>query len=211
MIMTKSKNVEIEELSHADKVLISLYRVSKGKIERVPFELLVLNAWKNFPADFSLPNHPEHPDSSVIVKRLYSDLITKRFVISLKNRVYRLTEKGVVEAQSILGLAKTKKENHKKPTDILLNRDEEQFLENALKSKTFLVWKKGGKQDLIDYDVRVFFQFSTGTPIKERKRRVETAEDAIKKATTLNMPESLLLKELFDFLTHNFPQLFKEK
>ena len=209
--MIKAKNIELDELSHADKVLISLYRASNGKTERVPFEILVLNAWKNFPIDFSLPNHPEHPDSSVIAKRLYSDLITKRFVISLKNKVYRLTEKGVVEAQSILGLAHSKKENKKKSTDILLNRDEEQFLENALKSKTFLVWKKGNKQDLIDYDVRVFFQFSTGTPMKERKRRVETAEDAIKKATTLNMPESLMLNELFDFLVRNFPQLFQEK
>ncbi|MEK6754069.1 MAG: hypothetical protein AABZ00_17555 [Chloroflexota bacterium] len=209
--MTKDKNIDLDELSHADKVLISLYRASNGKTERVPFETLVLNAWKNFPIDFGLPNHPEHPDSSVIAKRLYSDLITKRLVISLKNKVYRLTEKGVVEAESILGLAKTKKENKKKLTDILLNRDEEQFLENALKSKTFLVWKKGNKQDLIDYDVRVFFQFSTGTPIKERKRRVETAEDAIQKAIKLQLPEIDELKNLFAFLTQRFPQLFQEK
>jgi len=209
--MMKPKSVDLDKLSHADKVLISLYKASKGKTERVPFEILVLNAWKNFPADFSLPNYPEHPDSSVIAKRLYSDLITKRFVVSLKNKVYRLTEKGVVEAQKILGLAETKKENKKKSPDILLNRDEEQFLENALRSKTFLVWRNGSKQELIDYDVRVFFQFSTGTPIKERKRRVETADDAIKKATTLNMPESVDLKKLFDFLIQNFPQLFQEK
>jgi hypothetical protein len=73
------------------------------------------------------------------------------------------------------------------------------------------VWKKGDKQDLIDYDVRVFFQFSTGTPIKERKRRVETAEEAIQKAVKLKQPEIEELKNLFDFLVERFPQLFQEK
>ncbi len=84
-------------------------------------------------------------------------------------------------------------------------------MDNALKSKTFSVWKRGEKQELIDYDVRVFFQFSTGTPIKERRRRVETAEDAIQKAIKLRLSEIHELKKLFDFLLERFPQLFQEK
>jgi DNA-binding PadR family transcriptional regulator len=208
--MAKNKTITLDDLSHADKVLISLFRVSNGTTSRVPFENLVLQAWRDFPIDFGLPNNLQHPDSSVVSKRLYSDLITKRLVVSLKNKVYRLSDKGIKEAQKILGLATTKKENNKN-VDILLNRDEEQFLDNALRSKTFSVWKKGDKQDLIDYDVRVFFQFSTGTPIKERKRRVETAEDALQKALTLRLPEADELKKLFEFLVQRFPKLFQEK
>ena len=185
-----------------------MFKISKGTTERAPFEVIVLCAWKNFPDDFSLPNHPEFPDSSVIAKRLY-DLISKRMVISLKNGVYRLSEKGLVEAQKIVGSTTAKKENKAK-IDIQLNRDEQQFLDNAIKSKTFSVWKNGGKQELIDYDVRVFFQFSTGTPIKVRRRKVETAEDALKKALLLKLPESSDLKELFNFLVEKFPQLFQE-
>jgi hypothetical protein len=208
--MAKSKTITLDDLSHADKVLIALYRVSNGTTDRVPFENLVLQAWRDFPVDFSLPNHPEHPDSYVISKRIYSDLITNRLAVSLKNKTYRLSEKGVFEAQKILGLASISPKGNKN-IDIQLNRDEKQFLDNALRSKTFAVWKKGNKQDLIDYDVRVFFQFSTGTPIKERKRRVETAEDALKKALALGLPEVDELKKLFDFLVQKFPQLFQEK
>lgn len=200
--------MNIDKLSHADKILISFYKISKGTIERVPFEVIVLRTWKDFPNDFSLPNHPEFPDSSVIAKRLY-DLISKRMVISLKNGVYRLSEKGLVEAQKIVGSITAKKENKAK-IDVQLNRDEQQFLDNAIKSKTFSVWENGGKQELIDYDVRVFFQFSTGTPIKVRRRKVETAEDAIKKALLLKLPESNDLKELLTFLVEKFSQLFQE-
>ncbi len=207
--MTKSKIITLDDLSHADKVLIALYRVSNGTTDRVPFENLVLQAWRDFPLDFGLPNNLQYPDSSVISKRLYSDLITKRLVVSLRNKVYRLSDKGINEAQRILGLVNVNDESKKK-IDVLLNRDEELFLDNALRSKTFSVWKRGNSQDLIDYDVRVFFQFSTGTPIKERKRRVETAGDALKKALVLRLPEANELKELFDFLVQKFPQLFQE-
>lgn len=208
--MSKTKTIDLADLSHADKILVSFYKVSNGTTERVPFENIVLQAWQDFPFDFSLPNHSEHPDSYVISKRIYSDLITNRLAISLKNKTYRLSEKGLFEAQKILGLA-SKSRKDQKNMEVKLNRDEKQFLDNALRSKTFTVWKNGNKQDLIDYDVRVFFQFSTGTPIKERKRRVETAEDAIQKAVKLKQPEIDELKNLFDFLVEKFPQLFQEK
>lgn len=208
--MAKTKGITLDDLSHADKILITFYKISNGTTERVPFENIVLQAWQDYPVDFSLPNHPEHPDSYVISKRIYSDLITSRYVVSLKNKTYRLSDRGILEAQKILDLT-GKKNKSRIIDDTQLNRDEEQFLDNALRSKTFSVWKKGEKQELIDYDVRVFFQFSTGTPIKERKRRVETAEDAIQKAIKLNLPEIDELKKLYNFLIERFPQLFQEK
>ena len=208
--MIKSKVLGLDKLSHAEKILVSFYRVSKGTTERIPYENIVLQAWRDFPIDFSLPNFPKHPDSYVISKRIYSDLITSRLVVSLKNKTYRLTEKGVTEAQKILETG-PKVGKEKKKTEIQLNRDEKQFLDNALRSKTFMTWKQGKKDALIDYDVRVFFQFSTGTPIKERYRRAQTAEESIKKAIALNLADALELRELYIFLVNNFPQLIKEK
>lgn len=207
--MAKNGKINLDKLSHADKILISFYKVSKGTTERVPFENIVLQAWRDFPRDFSLPNYQEYPDSYVISKRIYSDLITNRLVISLKNKTYRLSNKGLMEAERILDSARGK-EIENKNIDIQLNRDEQQFLDGALRSKSFAVWKKGNKQELIDYDVRVFFQFSTGTPVKDRKRRVETAKDALQKAISLNMPEAKELENLFEFLIQMFPQLFQE-
>lgn len=206
--MTRSKTVSHDELSDEDKVLISLYKASRGTTERVPFEDLVLQTWQDFPQNFSLPGHPEFPDASIINKRLYS-LKTKRLIISLRNRVYRLSEKGMTEAKSILSLGITNDKNDKK-LQLFLNRDDEKFLENALRSRALSTWRKGDKSGLIDYDVRVFFQFSTGTPVKERRRKVENARDAIQKAIALDVPEASVLNELFQFLIEKFQVLFEE-
>jgi hypothetical protein len=207
--MGKQKGIDFSKLSRADKILISLHKASNGTTERIPFEDIVLQSWKDFPSDFCLPNHPEFPDSSVIAKRLYSDLITKRLVISLRNNVYRLSDKGLLSSNEILGLAQPD-QNEEKDFKAQLSRDEKQFLDSALRSKTFSAWKKSGDDSLIDYDVRVFFQFSTKTSINERKRRVETAKDSINKALTLKIPEAKDLEILLNFLVQKFPQLFQE-
>ncbi|HUF00441.1 MAG TPA: hypothetical protein VMN99_14380, partial [Anaerolineales bacterium] len=88
----------------------------------MPFEDIVLQTWQDFPQDFSLPRHAEFPDASIINKRLYS-LKTKRLIMSLRNRVYRLSEKGIIEAQTILSVRTTNEKNNKK-RQLLLNRDE---------------------------------------------------------------------------------------
>ena len=47
-------------ISVADKVLLAVYWWrSGGTTKRVNFEEIVLQAWNDFPADFSLLNHPE--------------------------------------------------------------------------------------------------------------------------------------------------------
>ena len=74
-------------------------------------------------------------------------------------------------------------------------------------------FRRGSKEkgkDLIDYDARMFFQFSTGTPVKERKRKVENAREAIEKAVSLGTNNSTELNDLFIFLTSKFSQLFEE-
>ena len=53
--------VDIDDLSQAKMVLLAIYRVSKSFGNRVPFEEIVLQAWKDFPEQFSLRNHPEFP------------------------------------------------------------------------------------------------------------------------------------------------------
>ena len=82
-------------LSQAEIVLLAMYRISKGTANRVPFEEIVLQAWRDFPDQFSLNNYPEYPDSYPVSKRLSGDLITSRLVISVSKEVYKLTYKGI--------------------------------------------------------------------------------------------------------------------
>lgn len=196
-------------LSHAEMILLALYRVAAGTTQRVPFESIVLEAWKDFPDEFSLNNHPEYPDSYTVSKRLYSDLITKRLVISLRKQIYRLTDKGLALAQELERNVKNQNVESKISLSHL-NRDEKEFIDNALKSRAFRTWKEGRGGNLIDYDVRVFLQFSTGTPVRERRRKLDNAKEAIGKATESGMSEAVSLQSLIDYIISRFPTLFEE-
>jgi len=204
-----------QSFSQSEMILLALYRASKSLGNRVPFEEIVLQAWKDFPEKFSLNNHPEYPDSYPVNRRLSSDLLTSGFVISLRKQVYRITEKGMEVAKEldVRSVAKNKDKVKNKgaiPVVVRLNREQEDFLQYATRSRAFLTWRQGKKKDLIDYDARMFFQFSTGTPVRERKRKVENAREAIEKAVTLGMGEAAALNDLFQFMTKNFSELFEE-
>lgn len=207
---------EAQKFSQSEMVILATYRASKSFGNRVPYEEIVLQVWKDFPETFSLNNHPEHPDSHPVIRRLSSDLLTNRLVVSLRKQVYRLTEKGLEVAKELdTQSAATNKDKikNKKPISSLvvhLNREQEDFLQYATRSRAFSTWKQGKREDLIDYDARMFFQFSTGTPVKERKRKVENAREAIEKAVSLGKNDSAELNDLFIFLTNKFSQLFEE-
>ena len=96
------------------------------------------------------------------------------------------------------------------PVMIKFTRDEEEFFKSAVRSRAFTTWKSNKGKDLIDYDARVFFQFSTGTPVRERKRKVENAHDAIEKALSLKLNDAIAIQEMFLYLTKKFPELFEE-
>lgn len=200
--------------SQSDMVLLATYRASKSFGSRVPFEEIVLQAWVDFPEKFGLNNHTEHPDSYPIHRRLSGDLLADGFVLSLGKQVYRLTEKGLEIAKELDTQSYSKKKsksNNKTALNVIrLNREQEDFLQQATRSRAFMTWKQGKKKDLIDYDARMFFQFSTGTPIRERKRKVENARSAIKKAVALNRTDATALNDLIQFLTENFSQLLEE-
>ena len=67
----------------------------------MPYEDLVLQAWRDYPEAFSLRNHPEYPDASDIHKKLYQSLRSNGFVVSLGNKFFRLTEEGVANASAL--------------------------------------------------------------------------------------------------------------
>ena len=79
--MTKKRY--LRQFTQAEKVLVALYRAANGTTAQVPYEEIVIQAWRDFPQTFSLRNHPEHPDSSDIHKRIYQTLKPKGLVIAL--------------------------------------------------------------------------------------------------------------------------------
>lgn len=200
---------ETDDISQAKMVLLAIYRVSQSIGNRIPFEELVLQAWQDYPDQFSLRNHSEHPDSYRVYNRIYTTLITERWLVSLRKQVYRLTDKGIELARELeTRSSATGQEDIRKTKSF--TRDEDEFLNHAIKSRALVTWKQKKKSDLIDYDARVFFQFSTGTPVRERKRKLENARDAIEKAISFGIPDAITLNDLFQYFVKEFPFLFKE-
>ena len=193
----------IRRLTQADMVLIALYRAAEGTTARVPYEELVLRAWRTFPYAFSLRNHPQFPDASDIHKRVYQTLKPGGMVLTLGNKVFRLTEKGLAEAKK-LSRAVAAESPAQAPQGLRLARDEEEFVRHALQSRAFNTWTSEGRDELIDYDARVFFQFSTGTPKQERRRKVEFAREAIEHARAIGIDSAVELDGLVEFLLERF-------
>lgn len=208
--MIEKSPTDVPKLTQSDMVLVAFYRASRGTTNKVPYEELVLQAWRDFPQQFSLRNYPKYPDGSDIHKKLYNGpLKTESLVLSLGDKHFRLTSKGLEEAKKVVnrlehipaGPAEDKSR---------LGRDAEKFIKHGLKSRALTDWQAGKRDQLVDYDARMFFQFSTGTSIEDRKRKVKDAKEAIEKACLIGIDDSNDLLEVANFLTENFKQLFQQ-
>jgi hypothetical protein len=195
--------------SQAELILLSMFRVSKGTNKRIEFEEVVIRAWQDFPSQFSLKNHPEFPDGSSIPKRVADNLRPKGLVVSLGDNSFRLTDKGINTA---LELEKTiNNEGIDSPNSYRgFSRDEENFFRHALSSRAYETWVAGKQEDIIDYDAKIFYQFSTATRIKERLLKVRFAEKTITKGIEIGFRDSNELLKLNNFLINRFKKLFKD-
>jgi hypothetical protein len=213
MAITRESTINAENerggklpLTQSDQALIAFYRAANGSTGRVPYEEIVLQAWKDFPESFSLRNHPEYPDASDIHKKLYQTLKPAGLAISLGNKVFRLTDAGVVRAATLLRQAAP---SEQKP--LRLSREEDRLLQHALKSRALAKWENGLANDIIDYDTRLFFQFSTGTLKKDRRLRLKAMQDMTESASQLGHPKADALRRLMEFLRDKFESLFEEE
>lgn len=197
-------------LTQADMVLIAFFRLSGGSTSKVPYEELVIQAWRDYPEAFSLRNHPEHPDASDIHKRLYQTLKSGGLIVSLGNKFFRLTDKGVAAGAALVAAV----ERAPAPSEQergRLSRTEQSFIQQAQGSRAFATWRAGQRDQLIDYDARMFFQFSTGTAVGERRRRRDAAKEALEKARRIGTPDATDLAQLANYLSEKFSALFEER
>jgi hypothetical protein len=196
---------ESRRLTQSDMVLVSLAKAAGGTTRKVPYEELVLQAWRDFPGAFSLRNHPEFPDASDVHKKLYGTLKSEGFIVALGDKVFRLTDKGVARAAQLIPAIASEGDPVRERAR--LSREQRNFVDHALRSRVFEAWKQGKSDQLVDYDARVFFQFSIGTSPKDRKRKVEFARESIAAARDIGIEASEDLARLAEFLVSSFGSL----
>lgn len=199
-------------IKQQDMILISFYHKSGGTTNKVPYEELVIQLWQDFPEAFSLRNHPEYPDASDVHKKLYNGpLKDEGLVLSLGNKVFRLTDKGVARAGEIASAIKSSVSPPVHPNEdkTRLSREVSNFIKHIKGSRAFVTWQAGEQDKLVDYDARVFFQFSTGTKVEDRKIKVNFAREAIQQAYDTGVDGADDLVQLSDFLITKFDGLLK--
>jgi hypothetical protein len=61
----------MKALSKPQRILAVMFDLSNGKPKALPYEDIVVAAFKRYPEDFQLRGYPQYPDSSDIHKPLY--------------------------------------------------------------------------------------------------------------------------------------------
>jgi hypothetical protein len=199
-------------IKQQEMILISFHHKSGGTTNKVPYEELVLQLWQDFPETFSLRNHPEHPDASDVHKKLYNGpLKDDGLIVSLGNKVFRLTDKGLARASEIISAVKSDVPALNQPVEdkTRLGREVSNFIKHAKGSRALATWCAGEHDKLVDYDARVFFQFSTGTKVDDRKLKVNFAREAIQQANNIGVEGANELALLANFLVTKFDGLLK--
>jgi hypothetical protein len=188
-------------LTQADMVLLALFEASNGSLAKVPYEEIVLLAWKKFPSSFGLRNHPEYPDSSDIHKRLYQTLVPNGHAVSLGHKVFRLTEKGLSRGSKLLGVSAAPQSGGR------LSRGQELFLRHAGSTRAYQIWLADKADELVDYDARLFFQFGPTSTFNQRRQRFEAAIETLEQARRLKLERGDKLLALARYLGKRFSGL----
>lgn len=183
---------------------------AEWKSAQVAYEDIVLAAWKHFPESFSLRNHPEHPDASDVHKRIYQNLKPAGYVTPIGSKVFRITEEGLLAARTALD-AMDGRRSAAADNSSRLTRAEQGLVEHAISSPAFLAWRAGRRTDLIDYDARIFFQFTAGTAVSQRAARVKAMFSAIEHAMRLGVGDADEAFALATALATQFARLWKEE
>ena len=190
------------KLTRAQKILLVLYKLSKGSKKQIRFENIAVEAYRIFKADFQLRGYPQYPDTGDIIhKPLYSDLKKNGYVLS-GDKFFSLTSKGIEYAKSLLKYSKEgagKKTIYSDKDFVKLTISQQREIERIRDSAAFVLYSSGKKDEIIDIDFYAYL----GVTVRSKKfdflGRLATVEDAIQ-ATIHKSPS--LFKQLSECHIH---------
>src|ERR1700674_2549968 len=136
----------INSLTMAQKVLLALYQLSGEGRKKVRYEDIVVQAFKNYPADFQLKGYPKFPDSGDIVHKPLYDY-RKKGMVSASNKMFSLTPHGLAEASKLIaiekGLPAVEPGHHRLERDATIEIDRIRRLER------FTLFRDGNQDEII--------------------------------------------------------------
>lgn len=188
--------------TRSQKILVSLYQLSKGTNKQIRFEDIAVSAFKNFPADFQLKGYPQYPDTGDIIhKPLYSDLKRNGYVLS-GNKYFSLTQKGIRYAQQLLKVGEYGAAANN--SYIKLTADQQKELDRLGHSKAVELFLSGKKDEILDIDFYSYLGVTVRTNKFDFLGRLSTVDEAINATKNKNDELYVSLRKCHQFMLERF-------
>ena len=192
------------KLTNSDRVLLALASAAGNSTERVAYEEIVVESWRKYPEHYSLRNYPEYPDSSDQHKRLYGELKKRGYVVTLRDRFFRLTEAGLEQALKLQGAISDVQSTAAVGR---LSRDSSRLVQRATVSEAYAKWTRGRASHIVDFDARGYFGVSVTMTRRDRQVCVDGMMNALDAARINGHPSAPELTKLANFLLERFPEV----
>jgi len=194
-----------------EKILVAMFRLSKGVTAPLNYEDIVVEAFNLFPDEFALRGYPQFPDSSDIHKPLYSSL-KRRGLVSVANKRFSLTPRGLEFARGLTEVAGNKLEEKRDPNR--LSSDIKAEVARLIKTDAFHFFRSNQQSKIIDTDFYAFLDCTVRTDRNAFFGRLKTVDAAVKECIKINQPNAeiaqLLLNTLL-FLKSEFADIINRR
>jgi hypothetical protein len=195
-----------------EKILVAMFRLSKGSTRPLKYEDIVVKAFEMFPDEFALRGYPQYPDSSDIHKPLYGPL-KRQGLIRSANKTFALTARGVEIAKRLVDYAGKSLEQAVSSGD-RMTRDQKTEVDRMLAAAAFRLYTDGQKERILDTDFYAFMGCTVRTPRNEFLGRLASTDAAIIAAKKLAHPTTEAageLKAVWEYIQEKFRGLVERR
>jgi hypothetical protein len=173
----------------SQKVLLTLYRLSREGRKKVRYEDIVVQAFKDYPTDFQLKGYPQFPDSGDAVHKPLYDY-RKKGMVSASNKMFSLTPHGLTEVQRLQAI-----EGGKPPSARLghrIERDSQIELERVKHLEGFKLFLSDRQGEIVDSDLFEYLGVSVRTTRNDFIGRLEAVKSAVLDISEANPNDPVL-------------------
>lgn len=197
------------KLSQLEKILLTMYELSRGTRENLKFEDIVVGLFKKYPQDFHLRGYPKYPDSELVEKAIYSRNLKRYGLINYGNKNFSLTNKGIITAKRL----EKNIQGKKLASEIRFSRHGEEEISRIKSSDAFVnLFLTGKKDKILDTDFYDYLGVTVRTGRNDFLGRLKTIEDSVKELSEAKEdPLYEKLAEYHKFMLNKFQDIIEYK
>ena len=184
-------------LNRTQKILLTLYELSKGKNKDIRYENIVVELFKRYPKEFHLKGYPEYPDSGDGPQRiLYEE--KKRGNVLCGNKYFKLTPKGFATVESLKAQLKGKSINEKERISAYTQNE----INRISTLNGFNLFLRGELDKIFDNDFYNYLGVTVRSERSDFKGRIRALSDIVKELELLNIENDIKYKKIVEY--HKF-------